>query len=308
MIASVEEIKVLTAKLLGDPNQRKYTNDVLQPFFELAYEELTGEMARYHIAKQRRAVSYALAANTTSLTPLTAGISNFGELVRLEERPYLSGDTYIRVTPVTRLPQRAAQPMLTEFEWRNDTWYFVGATQAIDLLITYYDSGAAPTTGSVGIDGSKNFLAYRAAAVAAEPHGHRTLAESYDREARGPARDGGGGHMHRLIQAMITTEQQIQLQLPFYRAEERFPLFVGIGTIDTNGGSSVGIPTLAVLTGAIDGSNDTFTLASAPARLFLYLNGALLDEGTGYTIVGNVITMAPAYIPQSGDSLRAEVW
>ena len=43
MIPTVEQVLLLTASLLGDPSQRKFTNAKLQPFFELAYEELTGE-------------------------------------------------------------------------------------------------------------------------------------------------------------------------------------------------------------------------------------------------------------------------
>ena len=58
--------------------------------------------------------------------------------------------------------------------------------------------------------------------------------------------------------------------------------------------------------GAVDGTNTTFTLANAPiaGTEHLYFNGLLLESGTGndYTIAAGVITML--FAPQSGDKLR----
>lgn len=309
MIPSVDEVLLLAAQLLGDPTQRKFNDAKLQPFFELAYEELTGEMARHHVRKQKRAVTYALPANTTSLTPLTASISNFGELIRMEERPYGSSELYTRVRPVDSLPQNTATDLLHWVEWSDDTWRFIGATQAIQLRITYWDSGAAPTSGSVGIDGSKNFLAYRTAANAGIPAGNVELAVEYDKQARGPYRDGGGGFIHALIQAMVVAEQKVQIQLPAYTAQPYNAVYLSTGlAAGSDGGTSVGAPTNTVITGTIDGANDTFTIPSSPLRMLLYRNGTLIDENTAYTLSGTTITFLPGYIPQTGDTLRAEVW
>ena len=58
--------------------------------------------------------------------------------------------------------------------------------------------------------------------------------------------------------------------------------------------------------GTINGSNTAFTLANANAyQLALFLNGQLLEPGTGndYTVSGNAITML--FAPLSGDKLRA---
>ena len=62
-------------------------------------------------------------------------------------------------------------------------------------------------------------------------------------------------------------------------------------------------------TGTVNGSNATFTLATAPANsgadLELSLNGVCLEPGAGndFTISGTTITML--LIPQTGDKLRA---
>lgn len=218
MIPSVEEVLQLSARLLGDPLARKFTPDKLQPFFEMAYEELVGEMARYHVAKQKRAVLYTLPANTTTLTPETAGISNFGEMIRMEERRSGSSDLFTLVEVVDRLPQVDPTDKLLYQEWYDDTWHFLRASNNIELRINYWDSGVAPTTGSVGLDGAKNFLAYRTAAAAALPYGNVELGRDLDRQARGPQLDGGAGFMHTFIQAQVTAAQQMQLQPPAYRA------------------------------------------------------------------------------------------
>lgn len=60
-------------------------------------------------------------------------------------------------------------------------------------------------------------------------------------------------------------------------------------------------------TGAVDGTNTSFTLANANAyQLNLKLNGMTLEPGVGndYTIAGDAITML--FAPVSGDKLRAD--
>lgn len=309
MIPSVEACKTHAAGLLGDPTQRKFTSEKLQPAFELAYEELTGEMARNHLRKQKRIVTYALTSGVIALLPVTAGISNFGELILMEERGYGSSGLYTKVTARTSLPQRYAVDLLMEYEWSNDEWHFIGATQDIDLRISYYDSGAAPTTGSVGIDGSKNFLAYRTAAIAGFPAGNKDMARDYDKMARGPRLDNDGGFIFSLIQAQVTAEQSTQLQLPYFRAGNWMYLPGAPGLLATGGGGGgVSASSTVIPSGTMDGVNDTFTLATAPLHLTLFLNGICLAEGIGYTLAGGTITMLPGYIPQSDSILRAEVW
>lgn len=62
--------------------------------------------------------------------------------------------------------------------------------------------------------------------------------------------------------------------------------------------------------GTINGSNTAFTLANTPqsSSLELFLNGQLLEPGSGndYTISGAAVTML--FAPLSGDKLRAYYW
>lgn len=308
MIPSVEQCKIAAAALLGDAAQRKFTDAKLQTFFELAWLELRAEMLRYHLDFSKNLVEYSLAANTTSLVPATAGISNMGEIILMEERPYGSSDRYTKVTEVDFLPQRDAGILLLEYQWRADQWFFVGATQAISLRIWYYGSGSAATTGTVGIDGCLQFIAHRMASLAAYPAGNKEMAKEYYDVARGPAPHRDGGLLHALLQPMVVASNKVQLQLPCYQAGGWPSIFRPTGLIVSSGGGDVGAPTTVTPTGTIDGANDTFTLTASPLHLNLYLNGILLSEGTAYTLAGSTITMLPGYIPLTGAILRAEVW
>jgi len=85
---------------------------------------------------------------------------------------------------------------------------------------------------------------------------------------------------------------------------------------DTLGNASGYVPTGAGLSfaddetpsGAVDGVNDTFTLAETPnpaASLMFSVNGILWYRNVHYTLTGDTITADAGNIPQTGDLLRA---
>ncbi len=68
--------------------------------------------------------------------------------------------------------------------------------------------------------------------------------------------------------------------------------------------------TIETPAGAIDGLNDTFTLATTPvpaADLLLWKNGLFMTQGTDYTLAGNTITFDPDQIPPALSVLIAAV-
>jgi hypothetical protein len=77
----------------------------------------------------------------------------------------------------------------------------------------------------------------------------------------------------------------------------------------TGTGSAAAFVDGEVPTGAVNGTNTTFTLANAPnpsASLKLYKNGVLLAQGVDYSLSGATITfVGTKAVPQSGDSLLA---
>ncbi len=307
MIPTVEQVKARAAFLLGDIAQRKFVDAKITPAFEMAYEELVSEMVKHQLPQRERVVVHPLIAGTTTLTPATAGISNFGELIRLRERPYGTSEEFVDVDPVDWLRQRTSQDRLAEFVWRGDTFYFTASSRAIDLEIAYSDSGSPPVSGTVGIDGSLNVLAALTASYAADPEGMWEVSAKQMKTAVG--NDGTGGFMHTLLKAQVRALQSRPLQRGAFTTKGRMRLPMGAwGAGPAEGGGGLGVPINAVITGTIDGANDTFTLPAAPLRLHLYLNGVLLNESLGYSIAGATITMNPGYIPAVGDTLRAETW
>ncbi len=85
----------------------------------------------------------------------------------------------------------------------------------------------------------------------------------------------------------------------------------GIATVNSTSGSGflkyAAIVANETPTGAVNSTNTAFTVAFAPAvsSLELFLNGQLLEPGTGndYTITGAAITTL--FVPTTGDKLRA---
>lgn len=216
---TVKQIKERAAFHLGDPHQRKFTNTYLQDSFASAYEELYDALLQHQLPAIELIVTHTLAADLTELDPADASITNFGELVRLEERKNGTSDHFVTMTEIEELPQRDPYAdRLTCFEWRADKFYFVGSTDAIELRITYRASGDAPTTDStvIGIDNAQNFLAYRMAAIAGPPKGYYEIAGACDIEARG--KDGNGGALHRLLQPMVRSLNRVPVQQPAFSA------------------------------------------------------------------------------------------
>ena len=229
MVPTVEQVLTQAAFHLGDPMARKFTHEKLLPGFTSAYQEIHDYLLLYQIPLIEYVTLYTLALGTPSLTPATALITNFGELIKLEERPSGSTEDYTEVVAVGELPQVESQDKLYVYKWRVDTWYFVAATQALQLRITYHASGTAPETGSVGIDNALNFLAKRTAALVGKAAGMFEIADALDIEARGPARDGSGGDLHRLLQPMVRSRNKVRMQQPAYRAG-------GTSTVNSRGG------------------------------------------------------------------------
>ena len=60
------------------------------------------------------------------------------------------------------------------------------------------------------------------------------------------------------------------------------------------------------ITGAVNGTNDTFVLSPAPVVLRWFRNGSIQNPGGDYILVGSATVKAlPGSIPQSGDVLQA---
>jgi len=123
-----------------------------------------------------------------------------------------------RFTPVNLredLNDRAADDLLREYQWREGAFQFVGATNAVQLRITYRADGTAPVTGSLIYQGIKNSLAWRAASILASSN-NRGAAEvqRLDVEARGPELDGHAGHYWVYLSNLVRQLQRVRFERP----------------------------------------------------------------------------------------------
>ena len=63
------------------------------------------------------------------------------------------------------------------------------------------------------------------------------------------------------------------------------------------------------ITGAINGSNRTFTLSGTqPTGMDFFWNGQFLTVGVDYSLSGNTITMLTGAAPSGADILTARIW
>jgi hypothetical protein len=203
---TVANVESDVGALLGDPLLEKYTSAMQQPFFGFAYRELWDMLVLRGLQSVQATTPYTLPANTTSLTPATAGIANMGEPQRLWERLSGSTDEYEEMESVDDLPQFEPSAKLGYWKWEGDIFHFIGATTARQLKIEHSVSGVAPTSGTIALDNSRSFLALATAAhIAASPIcGQDALAASLRVRAYGQSQlpDGTGGAMFLFLQPM----------------------------------------------------------------------------------------------------------
>jgi hypothetical protein len=300
-IPTVDEIIDGIQDELADSSGRVFPDAVALKGFQRAFRFLKGEMLKRQIPRSKKVATYRLVAGAASLTPAAAGIANFGELIRLEERLYGSSEQYGELDgPLDEMPQRTSATSLCEFEWREDTFWFTAATTDRELRITYFESDQPPTTGSVGIDGSYNFLVAYGASVIAPWRGYEERGAVLRFEAVG--RDGHGGYLYDLLSPMVRSLPGIQ------------PAAYDLGGSRRKGRAAPYIPaplpegvlSSITVSGTQDGVNATFTLSAAPAgALALFKNGQKLKQGVGFTLSGATVTFLSGYIPEADDVLEA---
>lgn len=255
---------------------------------------------------------------TTSVTPAEMGIDDFGSFEWMGERLYGSTDKFLDLTQLDRLDQRPAIDRLLQFVWRNNTFYFIGATTVRELQLEYDTSGVAPTDNATAIkvDGCLTFLSNYAAGVAGGRKGYDEMAARCLALAVGPKFNLGtvGGELYRLMLPLVRERQHVQVAHKPYTTQRRLGVQRGTPYVatqaGTTGGGSQNTPVQfssanGTIVGTIDGTNTVFYLTLGMLSFALYRNGVLLTSGNDYLALNNEITFL-ANIPRAGDILTAE--
>lgn len=319
--------------LLDDPTGAIYvdfpaaapTISVFQPAFKQAYSALYSAFLNAQCPRiELISPPITVAPFTTELTPADMGIDGFGDFVWLRERPLGSNGKYRQLDPLDDLGQRGPNQLLREFVWRNNTFYFIGATQPIELQIKYDTSAVAPTDDAtiIAVDDCESFLANYAAGIAGPRKGDNEIAARCWEFAVGPRYSMGtiGGELFRLIQPLVRSRQNVQIAHRPYQASRR-----GFGRArfaapyiqaqqGSTGGGEMNVPIQystfdGSIVGTVDGVNAIFWLnTGAVSSLLVFRNGVAQTYGVDYTNINNQITFLAQSIPQPGDIVTAEAF
>ena len=219
------QVKARFQNILDDPSGSVFSEPVFAPAFGEAYDALFTAFLTNQCPRIEMIAPFTVPAGTTSLTPAQMGIADFSDYIYLSERITGSQDEYRDLADVDRLSQRPATDRLLEFNYRNDTFYFNGSSNSIDLLMKYDSSGEAPTDddAQIIVDSSLTFLSNYAVGVAGGRKGYDEIAQRCLTLSVGPKYDLGtvGGELFRLIQSRVRSRQKVQIAPKPYSSTRR---------------------------------------------------------------------------------------
>jgi hypothetical protein len=301
---------------------------VFQVGLNEAYDVLYAEFLKAQAPRIEIQVEITIPAGTTQLTPAQMGISDFGDFVWLSERVLGSNDKYIDLEPVDRLAQRPPFTLLKQFNYRDGTFFFIGATNNIDMLVRYDTSGQAPVSdgtkpscnAQITVDSSQNFLANYTVSVIGPRKGYDEIAADCRNLAMGSRYNSDaiiGGQLYSLLSPLVRSRQNVQVAPKPFTAARRLGLFWATPYIaaqqGATGGGSQNVPvqfssTNGGIIGAIDGINNTFVVNAAVLSMSVYVNQGLQVQGVDYVPTNNQMVFNPASIPQPGSSITAQCY
>jgi hypothetical protein len=166
---------------LNDANQLVYTSTVLLPFFNMAVDELEGELGIYDLTPMKReSLVINVPANSNSLPSLPI---DFVEAVELLERNAGSTDDWLTVNEVKDInPNNRTSDNINEWTIRGSSIFINPPTIARDTYLRYI-AGLQQATGTgtvIDVESSRAFLALVTARNTARDLGNApTKADSY---------------------------------------------------------------------------------------------------------------------------------
>lgn len=215
MIPTVEEVIHAAAFHLGDEPMKRFKATKLATAAALAFQETVTEMVNCGLNEVELKTLYILPANTPSLLPATALVTNLGALIRLRERTSGSATEFMEMDPVDVIPVIApGGGRLAFYHWSGGQFHFPSIGSAVELEFTYYASGNLPDSGSTGLDNSLVVLSKLTAAYAGPGNGLEQRAAALRREV-------AGGDMQGFIQPLLVAQHNQRIQRGSYRGGNR---------------------------------------------------------------------------------------
>jgi hypothetical protein len=161
------------AGLLNDQSQTTYTNVNLLPYIQMAMLRLESE---FHLndlpvtSEETAALTIAIGANLTAASTPAIPTDLIHPYDMWEKPTGSTVDNYVIMEQVRELPNRLPDTTLNEWQWRDGEIYFVGATVAVDVKLTYEKKLYTTTFAanqSITQDDFELYLAAQTAAFAA---------------------------------------------------------------------------------------------------------------------------------------------
>lgn len=161
---------------------------------------------------QKKTLSYSLSPSGLVVTFTAGNIPGLSDTIQAVNitsagsgAVSTSTDQFTEIWRTMTLPDLAPDVKLRVYEWREEAFWFVGATGDVQLRITYRTNNTAPGPGgSLVYDGIKNALAHRTAAILAYKHGRgQDDGKRLDIDARGEALDGCGGFYYTFLSKKV---------------------------------------------------------------------------------------------------------
>lgn len=108
------------------------------------------------------------------------------------------------------------------WQWQDNALKFLGATEAVQMHITYWASAVPPTSVNteLSIDDCMAFLSTRVASLAAEARGWYEMSERLATRALGPSMqaDGSGGLLRGFLNIQVINMQRTEFRKPPFRS------------------------------------------------------------------------------------------
>lgn len=159
-----------------------------------------------------------------------------------------SSQFFTRMAAVRDMPFNSfVNSRLGVYQWQDSALKFLGATQPVQIHITYWASAVPPTNVNteLGIDDCMAFLSTRVASLAAESRGWYDMADRLARRALGPSMqaDGSGGLLRTWLNVQVVNMQRTEFRKPPFRQNTAWNYpgdYIYGGHFDGGDGSSSG--------------------------------------------------------------------
>ncbi len=184
---TVSSIIPRIAARLNDSAQDIFTNDTILSFAQDAADELQMELELYGIlALEKKSPVIVIPQGVTDMG--TAGLlpNDMLEPQKLQERISGSTDLFVDMTRRMWTPEVQPTDSLRYWDYREENIFFVGATQARDVKISYLKRliVVMDVNSVINVNNSQQFMINRTAAMCARDIGENpTRADELDNAA-----------------------------------------------------------------------------------------------------------------------------